>query len=304
MHTGYRPAANVRFPEIGAIVAKYLGQRGRRPAGLHQDFVATATPGSGFLGPKYQPFSIGHDGSLPPFSAARLEPASETRRHELRAFAGRHFARNEHQAETARMHREAYEAARRLQNARGVFKIDDEWAKYRRTCTATARSAAAACWPGELVEAGVPFVEVGQSSYDSHADNFTGTKAWCRRWNMPGPACSTDLEQRGLLDKTLVVWMGEIGRTPQHQQPRRPRPLRALLDHRPGRLRRERRAGVRRDRRGRRRREGQPGHRRRFLRHDLQAALGVRPDDRKLRRLAPDAARAVRFEGGRGRCWP
>jgi uncharacterized protein (DUF1501 family) len=66
----------------------------------------------------------------------------------------------------------------------------------------------------KLVEAGVPFVEVGHDNYDSHGDNFV-----CHKANMQqlDPAWSTlliELEMRGLLKDTLVVWMGEVGRTP------------------------------------------------------------------------------------------
>jgi uncharacterized protein (DUF1501 family) len=60
----------------------------------------------------------------------------------------------------------------------------------------------------------VPFVEIGQENYDSHADNFTVHKA---NMDVLDPAWSgllTDLAERNLLQNTLVVWMGEVGRTP------------------------------------------------------------------------------------------
>jgi uncharacterized protein (DUF1501 family) len=65
-----------------------------------------------------------------------------------------------------------------------------------------------------LVEKGVPFVEVGQSGYDTHGDNFGGHKGLLPSMDQAWSALLTDLEQRGLLEHTLVVWMGEIGRTP------------------------------------------------------------------------------------------
>lgn len=111
------------------------------------------------------------------------------------------------------MHREAYEAARRLQHARGAFQIDEEWERCRglygdsafgRRCLLARR----------LVEAGVPFVEVGQSSYDSHADNFSWHKGLVPPMEHAWAGLLTDLRERGLLERTLVVWAGEIGRTP------------------------------------------------------------------------------------------
>ena len=65
-------------------------------------------------------------------------------------------------------------------------------------------------------------------------------------------ALMRDLKERGLLDTTLIVWMGEFGRTPRDQrQPGRPRPLAQRLDDGAGRRRHQGRPGDRRDRRRR-----------------------------------------------------
>src|SRR4051812_45709511 len=120
MHTGYRPSANVRFPEIGAIVAKYQGTVG---ADL-PDFVkisSVGNSGSGFLGPMYLPFGIGSEGTLPTFSVSNTDPRKEAKRHELRAFVDDRYA-TESKSELAKMHIEGYEAARRLQKGREAFK--------------------------------------------------------------------------------------------------------------------------------------------------------------------------------------
>lgn len=212
MHTGYRPSSTVRFPEVGSIVAKYQGtEQSDLP-----NFVKVSSQGdagAGFLGPKYQPFYIGSRGDLPPFSVSQMKPEAEKRRHELRDFVETEFVRDR-PSTLARMHREAYEGARRLQNAHQAFRIDDEWEKHRelygdsafgRRCLLARR----------LVESGVPFIEVGQSSYDSHADNFTWHKGLVPPMEHAWAGLLTDLKQRGLLENTLVVWAGEIGRTPR-----------------------------------------------------------------------------------------
>jgi uncharacterized protein (DUF1501 family) len=67
----------------------------------------------------------------------------------------------------------------------------------------------------KLVESGIPFVEVGQDNYDSHADNFVCHKACMSVLDPAWSALLLDLEERGMLQDTLVVWMGEVGRTPQ-----------------------------------------------------------------------------------------
>jgi uncharacterized protein (DUF1501 family) len=69
-----------------------------------------------------------------------------------------------------------------------------------------------------LVEVGVPFVEVVLTGWDTHANNAAGTRRVCE---VLDPAWSTlieDLRDRGLLDTTLVIWMGEFGRTPRINQ--------------------------------------------------------------------------------------
>lgn len=212
MHTGYSKAANIRFPEIGAVVSKYLGHEESDLPNFIKIFPHGGS-GAGFLGPKYQPFSISSEGRLPTFSRSTMNPEDEQRRHGLRDFVEKRYA-EQHRAETVRMHREAYAAARRLQNVRQVFDIDEEWDRYKdlygdsmfgRRCLLARR----------LIEKGVPFVEVGQSSYDSHADNFVWHRSLLPPMERAWVGLMTDLEQRGLLENTLIVWMGEIGRTPR-----------------------------------------------------------------------------------------
>src|SRR5207253_4749388 len=74
-----------------------------------------------------------------------------------------------------------------------------------------------------LVERGVPFIEVTLSSvpgvqtlgWDTHQNNFDGVKKLSEVLDAGWSALMDDLRQRGLLDSTLIVWMGEFGRTPK-----------------------------------------------------------------------------------------
>jgi hypothetical protein len=211
MHTGYAQEANVIFPEIGAVMGKYLGQENSDLPNFIKIF-SNGDSGSGFLGPKHQPFSLGHSGQLPPFAQSNVNQQVEARRHRLRQMLENGRAERG-PAKLAQMHHEAYDASRRLQGALGAFDVDQEWEKHRdlygdslfgRRCLTARR----------LVEAGVPFVEVGQSSYDSHADNFVWHKGLVPPMDHAWSGLLVDLEQRGLLDNTLVIWMGEFGRTP------------------------------------------------------------------------------------------
>jgi hypothetical protein len=211
MHTCYKQNERMPHPEIGAMIAKYLGN----PEADLPSFVrmgSTGNAGSGYLGPRYEPFHLGRNGEMPYFSAPSVTPQVQQRRSDLLNFMEQEHAR-EHRAEPYESHRMAELRAHRLMRARNVFNVQNEWpaAQARYGNTDFGRS----CFMArKLIEAGVPFVEVGQENYDSHADNFV-----CHKANMDvlDPAWSgllTDLAERNLLQDTLVVWMGEVGRTP------------------------------------------------------------------------------------------
>src|SRR6516225_11678957 len=129
MHTCYRQSERVPHPEIGAMIAKYLGN----PNSDLPSFVrmgSTGNAGAGFLGPQYAPFSLDHEGRLPYFTQPLLPPQAEQRRGELFRFMEEGFAQ-EHKAEPFAAHRVAKERAWRLLRAKGVFDISQEWPKYR-----------------------------------------------------------------------------------------------------------------------------------------------------------------------------
>jgi hypothetical protein len=65
-----------------------------------------------------------------------------------------------------------------------------------------------------LVERGTRFVQVMHAGWDQHRNLYTQLEIQCRDTDRPSAALVLDLEQRGLLDDTLVVWGGEFGRTP------------------------------------------------------------------------------------------
>ncbi|MBM3996747.1 MAG: DUF1501 domain-containing protein [Planctomycetes bacterium] len=211
MHTCYKQSERMPHPEIGAMIAKYLGN----PDSDLPSFIrmgSTGNAGSGYLGPRYEPFHLGSDGRLPYFSAPLVTPAVQDRRSELLDFMEQERA-SRSGAEAFESHRLAEQRALRLMRTRQVFNIDSEWQRAQERYGST--SFGRCCFMArKLIENGVPFVEVGQENYDSHADNFV-----CHKANMDvlDPAWSgllTDLAERNLLANTLVVWMGEVGRTP------------------------------------------------------------------------------------------
>ena len=69
-----------------------------------------------------------------------------------------------------------------------------------------------------LVERGVPFVEITLDGWDTHQNNFEAVKGLSGTLDNAWATLLDDLKQRGLLDSTLIVWMGEFGRTPKINQ--------------------------------------------------------------------------------------
>ncbi|OAI48333.1 hypothetical protein AYO44_07405 [Planctomycetaceae bacterium SCGC AG-212-F19] len=211
MHCGYKQSERVPHPELGAMIAKYAGPDDTDlPSFVRMGPCGNA--GAGYLGPQYQPFGIERDGRLPSFTTGYLSPDAEQQRNELLRFVEAEFAQD-HKGDAFAAHRLAKEKAWRLLRAKPAFDVSKEWPKYRdrygdsdfgRGCLLARK----------LVEAGVPFIEIGQENYDSHADNFGYHKANMTVLDPAWAGLLQDLEERGLLQDTLVVWMGEVGRDP------------------------------------------------------------------------------------------
>jgi hypothetical protein len=212
MHTCYKMSERTPHPEIGAVIAKFNGN----PDSDLPSFVRlgpTGNAGAGYLGPRYEPFSLDRTGRLPYFTSSYLTPEADAKRSELFRLVEDEFAAD-HKAEPFDSHRTGKERAWRLLKAKGVFDVSKEWAraKDRYGDSEIGRG----CFMArKLVEAGIPFVEVGQDNYDSHADNFVCHKANMQVLDPAWSALLTDLAESGQLQDTLVIWMGEVGRTPQ-----------------------------------------------------------------------------------------
>jgi hypothetical protein len=211
MHTCYKMSERIPHPEIGAMIGKYAGQANPDlPSFVRMGPVGNA--GAGYLGPKYEPFGLDRTGRLPYFTSPYGTPESEQRRGDLLRFMEEEFSK-EHRAEPFASHRMGKERAYRLLKAKSAFDISKEWPKYKDRYGDT--DFGKGCMLArKLVESGIPFVEVGQDNYDSHADNFVCHKACMSVLDPAWSALLLDLEERGMLKDTLVVWMGEVGRTP------------------------------------------------------------------------------------------
>jgi hypothetical protein len=236
LRTGSLPMGGTDFPTLGSSVAKELRQEGADLPPFvciaPQRFLAQNAFGPGFLGPKHAPLLVAdgqRTGPGPAGAAADVDRqlrvqnldlpgVSQSRADERLALmrdleAG--FLADRPGAVTD-SHRAAYDAAVRLMKPQTAqaFDLSGEPAALRdrygrnlfgQGCLLARR----------LVERGVPFVEVTLDGWDTHQNNFDMVKDLC---GVLDPAWSTlmgDLKDRGLLDSTMVVWMGEFGRTPK-----------------------------------------------------------------------------------------
>jgi len=245
LRTGYRPEGAIQFPPLGALLSKELGDSEAALPGFVSiapvlaTSPATFTPG--FLGPEYAPLIVGNQAAAAAnrsmgdldkvFRVQDLKPSSEIKQERLDARVEflKGFQENfvaQHPSVPTSSHKAAYDRAVRLMrtSAAKAFDLAEEPGKLRdrygrnlfgQGCLLARR----------LVERGVPFVEVTLNNapgapigWDTHGQNFEQVKNLCAVLDPAWAALLGDLAERGLLDTTLVVWMGEFGRTPRINQ--------------------------------------------------------------------------------------
>lgn len=212
LHTGYLPTGSVRHPSLGSNIAKQL-------ADLTRDLPAIVsvgqTIGAGYLGVDYEPFVVDNPGQLPRNIEAPVQTARYSRRLGLMDKLEDDFAGRGGQV-VVDNHRRLYQKASKMVLSSSVkaFDIGEEpenvRAKYGdsdfgRGCLLARR----------LVEAGVTFVEVQSKGWDTHEDVFNKVGKLAGDTDPGFAALVSDLKERGRLDRTLIVWMGEFGRTPK-----------------------------------------------------------------------------------------
>jgi hypothetical protein len=234
----------INYPSVAAALAKELATAEDRlppyisngptrgPAGL-------GGFGPGFLGPKFAPLVV--DGGNP-YGAAQATNSDSYAQLTVDAIkppAGVTPAQNEqrlglwkaledsflssHPSASPQAHRSVYDNAMRMiqSEAASAFDLSQEPEKVRDSygkgvfgqgCLLARR----------MVERGVPFVEVSLSSsvaggfgWDTHSNNFEIVKGLSTELDAGWASLMSDLKDRGLLESTTVVWMGEFGRTPQ-----------------------------------------------------------------------------------------
>jgi uncharacterized protein (DUF1501 family) len=227
MHTGFplnEPKVDGKpYPGLGAVVGKELGD----PAAVAPNYVVLdlENPGAGrveqfaagFLGPAYDPLVVLDPNKGVENLKSALGADQFRSRMALLDRVQESFARA-YQAEAIEAHRTNLQRAVGLMQSQvgKAFDLAQEPAASA-AAYGNGRFGKQCLMARRLVEIGVPFVEVLLSGWDTHATSdmkLFGTLA--PETDKAMAALVTDLKDRGLLDSTLIVWMGEFGRTPKH----------------------------------------------------------------------------------------
>jgi len=225
MQTGRMPDRLV-YPTAGAVVALFKGyDHGYK--GIVPPYIVLTTPQgrfseAGFLGQKYKPFATGGDPNQAQFAVEGIvaRGISDERQHTRRELLhsldtlGKAMPDNAQFAALDRCEDEAY--AMMFGEARRLFDLNQEEAELRerygrntfgQSCLMARR----------LVEAGVPYVTVNYQGWDTHKQHFETMRRKLPELDRGMASLLQDLADRGLLERTIVWWGGEFGRTPKVQ---------------------------------------------------------------------------------------
>jgi uncharacterized protein (DUF1501 family) len=215
LRTGRRLGGASKFPHFGAVVAHELGD----PEADVPNFISLGnTISSGFLGVKVAPFVVERAGQLP----ANVSPTVETARIDRRLALLR--AQDDDlaalgAAAIAREHQALYDKASHLMTSQRLkaFTLDGESDATKQSYGGNAFGQGCLV-ARRLIESGVPFVEVQRGGWDMHQDLWQNIPRAAGEVDQGLAALVNDLKQRGLLERTLVVVLGEFGRTPKINQ--------------------------------------------------------------------------------------
>jgi hypothetical protein len=222
MFTGYRPSPALTYPSFGSVVSHELGPRANLPPYVCIPGLPAADAQAGYLGSGFGPFAIGSDPAADNFTVRDLslpggvDAARFATRQRLRDTVGRHFQRLEGMPSLAAMD-SFYERAYALVNspeARAAFDIKAEPDPLRDQYGRN-QAGQRMLLARRLVEAGVRFVTLSYGGWDMHQRIRDGITSTLPPFDQAFAALVNDLDQRGLLDSTLVMVSSEFGRTPR-----------------------------------------------------------------------------------------
>ncbi len=225
--SGTKPVDGVVNPSMGAVVSLKKGY-GAGYTGLIPPYVTLTSPQgrfseAGFLGPKYKPFSTGGNPTKTPFEvegivAKGITEARQKSRRELLDNLdtfGRTMTGNPLVQKMGQNQEEAYSLI--LGEAKKTFDLSTEADELRTAYGRNSLLGQSCLQARKLVEAGVPFITINSRKWDTHKKHFESMQSMLPDLDRALSTLLTDLDQRGLLDSTIVWVGGEFGRGPKVQ---------------------------------------------------------------------------------------
>ncbi len=218
--TGNKPSQNAVHPSLGSLVSRLLPASTGVPA--YFCLGQATSSNAGFLGAQHDPFqlklpqpqeTISLDGLVLP-SSLSLEKLQQ--RQQLRSAFDRAFLERRGSADIVPTLSDFQQRAFDILSTnriRRAFELADEAATIRDAYGETTFGCATLT-ARRLIEAGARFVTVGTDGWDTHAGNFATLRQLLPPVDRAVAALIEDLQQRGMLESTLVVCGGEFGRTP------------------------------------------------------------------------------------------
>lgn len=220
MHTGYSPNPTIEHPSFGSVLSLELGEKIQSFDLPHCIAINTPGSGAGFLGMTHTPFFVQN----PNAPIANLQPPKDVqlrmgRRLEMLNLVETNFVAQK-RGQASVDHRDVYAKTIRMMNSQytRAFKLDEERPQVR-DAYGRGSFGSGCLMARRLIEAGVSYVEVALGGWDNHQDIFDTLKGQRLPELDKGMGMLVkDLAERGLLDDTLIVWMGDFGRTPKINQ--------------------------------------------------------------------------------------
>lgn len=222
MFTGYRPSPALKYPSMGSVVSHEFGPRHSLPPYVCIPNQPNEFAGSGYLSSMYGPFSLGSDPASGGFKVRDLtlpggvdSERFEKRKSILQAVDS-HF-KNMEKSDALDAMDTFYSRAYSLissKSAREAFDIGAEDDKVKNAYGKT-QAGMRMLMARRLVEAGVRFVTLNVGGWDHHQRIRDAIRGQVPPLDQAIAALINDLDQRGLLDSTMVLVTSEFGRTPK-----------------------------------------------------------------------------------------
>ncbi len=215
LHTGYAPNPTVRHPSLGGWVSSEIGEKGAELP----NFVSIGGPsvGAGFLGLQNGPFMVDDAGQIPQ-NVGYFRSVNDARFHQRESVLDElesSFAAKTGDPQVPGREAVYAQAMRMMHSSKlGAFDITQE-SEATRKAYGDSNFGRGCLVARRLVESGVKLVEVVLDGWDTHNDNFERTKKLMGTLDPAMSALMKDLDARKLAGSTLLVCMGEFGRTPK-----------------------------------------------------------------------------------------